>query len=176
MKGSMGNQTTPSHPSEQQMLSSRIALRGAIGVALEKALEDVQNEMVRDEQVETSSHSASHPEFTAEPFQAEPQQLVISSTTLHYIQSCYGTVVANTDWRAAPAATMKGRLDHYNRFQGQWRIVVDKSAEIAPRPPDTAVTNSNGKKNNGNRTKSTHEGLQKIELDEKVQILVFNDL
>jgi hypothetical protein len=171
----MGNHKTPSLPTEQQILSSRIALRGAIGAALEKALEDVQIETVVDEQVETSSHSAPLPEFRAEPREAEPHELVISSTTLHYIQSRYGTIVANTDWRAAPAATMKGRLDHYNRFQGQWRIVVDKSAEIAPRKLDAVITNKNFKESYGNRTKSTHEGLETIELNEKVQILVFND-
>lgn len=172
----MENPATPSQlPSEHQMLSSRIALRGAIGLALEKALEDVQNESVHNQQDDGGSNSAPNLESAAEPLRIEPHP-VITPTTLHYIQSCYGTIVANTDWRVAPSAVIKGRLDHYNRFQGQWRIVVDALAEIGPRSRETATASNNHKKGNADRSRSTSDVIQTMKLNEKVQILVFNDL
>ena len=138
-------------PPPDPQASSRIALKGLIGQALEQALEDVQQEL----------HTATT---------ADDHHVQITATTLQCVHECYGTSVASTNWQLAPRAVMKGRLDHYNRFQGQWRIVVDDQAEVAPRPQ------TNNKRKRGEHHKSLFEGTDTVKLDEKLQILVYNDL
>ena len=112
--GAMASPRPRSPPDPQT--SSKIALKGAIGLALEMALEDVQNEIrccaaQQDQQQQSCDGTASHPVPITTP---------IAPTTimLHCVQESFGTCFSATDWRIAPRAVLKGRLDHYNRFQG----------------------------------------------------------
>jgi hypothetical protein len=167
----MASQRPLSPPDPQT--SSKIALKGAIGLALEMALEDVQNEIrgcaaQQDEDQPcdgVESHRVPITTLTTAP----------ATTMLHCVQECFGTSVSGTDWSIAPNAVLKGRLDHYNRFQGQWRIVVDRHAEIGPRPKGNNMGNNKRK-----REESTMSLLEEVDntikLDDKVQILVYNDL
>jgi hypothetical protein len=58
------------------------------------------------------------------------------SYTSQYKNSVTGTAVDN-ETIVAPAAMLRGRINHYNRFGTKWRIVVD-DVEIRPRRPVNA--------------------------------------
>lgn len=152
--------TNPPPVPPDQDITTQIALKGAIGQALEQALEDLQEELGPHE---ATAHDTSDATLLSAP--------EITPTALHCIQASFGRSVASMETWDAPAAVMKGRLDHYNRFQGQWRIVVDSQAEIAPRPLDAAT--SRKKKDLG---KSLFDGTDTAKLDSKVQMLLYNDL
>jgi hypothetical protein len=146
----------PVHPDPE--LTSQIASKGAIGQALEQALEDLQAELLAPPIAASLASGEEHSKL--------PDGAIITPTAIHCIQEAFGRSVATTShWEAAPAALMKGRLDHYNRFQGQWRIVVDSQSQVAPRPP-----------NDKKRKESLFTGTDTVELTDKVQILVYNDL
>jgi hypothetical protein len=178
----------PLSPPDPQT-SSKIALKGAIGLALEMALEDVQNELRctgqhdKDQDNNDQHHPTGDNDDTDNADDSHPvvpnitAPSTISPTTLlpSCVQECFGTSVATTDWNVAPRAILRGRLDHYNRFQGQWRIVIDTQAELGPRPKDNHVGN-NKRKRDESIMFSLEKGDNAIKLDDKVQILVYNDV
>lgn len=129
----------------EKELASRIALHSAIGQALEQALEDSRKDSAVDSPAE------------------------LTPTATHSIQECFGRAVVTTDWKKqAKPAVLEGRMDHFNRFQGQWRIVVDSGAKLrGPRRPPS-------KKQKIAEEEEADEDVVKI--DDPIQILVYNDL
>lgn len=129
----------------EKELASRIALQGAIGQALEQALEDTRKDSAADSPAE------------------------LTPTATHSIQECFGSAVVTTDWeKHAKSAVLEGRLDHFNRFQGQWRIVVDSGAKLrGPRGPPSKKQKI-GKEDDGDD--------DVVKIDDPIQILVYNDL
>jgi len=127
-----------SNDDTDRALASRVALKGAIGQALQDALEDL----------------------------AKDEEHLALNNIHHDISESFARAIASTPWKQAPPAQISGRLDHYNRFQGQWRIVVDSGAElVAP----SALS----------KKKTTTNPIQLSEpvvLTETLQLLVYNDL
>jgi hypothetical protein len=64
------------------------------------------------------------------------------SSAGHYMNNATGTAVTNgssddSETIVAPAAMLRGRINHYNRFGTKWRIVVH-DVDIRPRRPVNA--------------------------------------
>lgn len=89
---------------KKKSLVSSVALQGAVGECLEAALQEV--------------------------FGTEGTE---DSVAVHHVLESFGNAVAVSDWKTAPRALLQGRLDHYNRIGGQWRILTE-DVELKTRP------------------------------------------
>ena len=82
-------------------LVSQFVSQGPAGQALDEALQDLQDDP------ETST--------------------LLDALAGQRISEAYGAAVVDSNWSDAPSALVRGRADHFNRFNGQWRIAVDET-------------------------------------------------
>ena len=78
----------------------------------------------------------------------------------------------NNQKASPPAALLRGRVDHYNRFNGKWRIVV-QGVQLKRR-----VALARNRKKNPKPTlwDATEDNHQETTLSASVQILAYDDL
>jgi hypothetical protein len=111
---------------------------------------------------------------------AKKRKIRIDSGAVDRIMQTFGEAVADTQLEStttksvtsAPRALLRGRLDHYNRVGQNWRILIDKVKlkERYPLPSDRK------KRNKNIIWDGTSEKREEIAMDEKVQILAYNDV
>ena len=82
---------------------------------LGQSLQDALNEMIQEDAA--TSHNEDEPP-------QKKKRLLLQQHMAKNVLEEFGQTVAHTNWEAAPAALVRGRLDHYNRMNGKWRIVV----------------------------------------------------
>jgi hypothetical protein len=111
---------------------------------------------------------------------AKKRKIRIDPGAVDRIMQTFGEAVADTQLEStttksatsAPRALLRGRLDHYNRVGQNWRMVID-NVKLKERFP----LRSDRKKRNKNIIwDGTREKREEIAIDEKVQILAYNDV
>lgn len=126
----------PPAPADPEEVAS-IARQGIIGQCLYGALNDIvaedaaKEESEKQEAVAQSLDDKDEEEDSVDPATKEPQLYLKKHMADNVIKE-FGHAVASTKWTSTkknpqkepPAALIRGRLDHYNRFHGKWRIIV----------------------------------------------------
>lgn len=159
----MSKRPTPADP---KLVACSIAKGGPIGQCLNEALNDLVSESLVEEMEQEGGDSSGE---TASPsFDKSMAETVLNS---------FGRAVAESEWKDSPAALLRGRVDHYNKMEQKWRIVVD-DAEIRPRVP---LNKGDARKKQKLSLWETSERQDKNDQDTSVslsgslQILAYND-
>jgi hypothetical protein len=150
----------------------KIAMLGPIGQSLHESLQDmIQESLVRELQELNNCDDGQEENAT------DNVDHILADAVL----ASFGTAVSDTNWHsepsAPPAALLKGRLEYYNRFDGNWDIMVTE-AELRPR----VMLDPNRKKRPRERPSLWEVSLREergrptTALDGNVQILVYDDL
>jgi len=130
-------------------VAAAIAQQGIIGQCLHDALQEViqqdNNDLEEKLDEKDEEDSKNDEDATSSNSQhASVSKLKLKQHMAENVMKEFGQAVARTSWRAAnqnlnrttegreqvpkpPAALLRGRLDHYNRFQGRWRIAVHRA-------------------------------------------------
>jgi hypothetical protein len=119
-------------------LVAKIACSGPLGNALQLALRNLTT--LREEQA--AEENSTHDDTTTNGKDIPKQDEVkIDEDFAECVVKSFGQAVASTRWKneeypqfLAPPALLRGRLEHYNRVGGNWRITV-RDAEISPHIP-----------------------------------------
>ena len=112
----------PPAPADPEEVAS-IARQGILGQCLQEAL----NEIVAEDAIAAQDNKEEDP----------TPKLYLKQHMGDNVAKEFGHAVAQTKWtctkKEPPAALIRGRLDHYNRFHGKWRIIV-REAQFKRRP------------------------------------------
>lgn len=153
-------------------LVQKIAMMGPIGQSLHESLQDmIQQSLLRELQEPNNSDDG----------QEENAVDNVDNDFADAVLASFGTAVSDTNWHvepsAPPAALLKGRLEYYNRFDGNWDIMVTET-ELRPR----VLLDPNRKKRPRERPSLWEVSLREergrptTTLDGNLQILVYDDL
>lgn len=159
-------------PPADAALVAQLAKTGPIGRCLNEALNDLVSECFV-EQVEQEVQESNHEE------QDDTVKVPFDSNMAERVMNSFGRAVAESEWKDCPAALLRGRVDHYNKLEQKWRIVVE-DAEIRPRVALEArkkqkrslwehAAASESSRGDGD------ERQQAIPLSGSLQILAYND-
>lgn len=160
----------PSPPSDDEISSTPFAsAAGAMGHCLSQALDDLISEtlvqQVEQDSVDETNNEARDP---AAPFDSTMAERAKRSFERAVIKSS----TDEQQWQTCPAALLRGRVDHYNKFHEKWRIVVE-DAELCPRPP--AIPARKRQKLSLWQQASKQDEQASISLEGSLQILAYND-
>jgi hypothetical protein len=156
----------------------RIVRTGVICVALEQALEDVL----------CSANESSIEESKQYDKEDDTEMMLKNSNSTNFcnlpqsafnpIVNAFVTSVVSTDWNKAPRGKLKGRLDHYNRYQDKWRIVVDHPSNLRKRRHVPKSTTAATRLSSRTKIMSNEEDEWEppIEITESIQFLIYNDI
>jgi hypothetical protein len=128
-----------------------IAQQGIIGHCLREALQDClddtdaahqkNDEHPQEDDVSALSGGSKAASSIPQPRKKSRNMMKLQPRMVDSVIKRFGQAVAETNWRNSlssswgkngerkrnepPAALLKGRIDHYNRLGGKWRIVVE---------------------------------------------------
>jgi hypothetical protein len=109
----------PPPPPDAEVVARDLSCQGSLGWTLQDALQELHDEEKAEEKKEIS---------VAAPLHFGP-------AVIDRIMRSFGEAVAASQQRTTgPAALLRGRLEHYNRCNNKWRLVVE-GAEIRERLP-----------------------------------------
>lgn len=199
------------HPSQppsppNPTIASKIAAIGPIAKCLEVALD----ELCEEDQCVTHDHGGAEALVAEDERTADKadeckrnaiDETMAKSILQSYTQSVAGTsydnrkkgssAKATTTVITAPAALLKGEIQHYNRIGGQWRIIV-KNATLMPRRVKVGV-GRNGRKRfmldwkddhdfndevegeTAGKRRRTENGVDPYRIEGTVEVLAYND-
>jgi hypothetical protein len=155
-------------------LVAKIALQGPAGQALEHTLDDIVQESLVSNLEQEEEEGKTRDTDEEKKTEQESNTVMIDPEMADNILHSFGRAVAETKWEIAPAALLRGRVDHYNRVGGQWRIVVEE-AEVRPR----VLLDSNRKRRDRTSLWEVSErrlGKRRLRLNGTLQILAYDDL
>ena len=118
-------------PADTNEIAS-IARQGILGQCLQEALNDIvaEDEAIEKEKSASKSDDENDEECSDNAAPKE-SSLCLKKHMADNVMQEFGRAVARTKWNSTknpqkepPAALGRGRLDHYNRFHGKWRIIV----------------------------------------------------
>jgi hypothetical protein len=166
----------------------RIARTGVICMALEKALEDILEESRATTTFIASPQDSHKTDNDNDDHDNDTKHFnkQLSQSSIQPILDAYVTSVVNTNWNKAPKGKWKGRLDHYNRYQDKWRIVVDPISNLSERRQQSitrmqsqkSIASSSNLTTTTTTTSTTDKEWEEppMEITEKVQFLIYKDL
>ncbi|CAB9512835.1 expressed unknown protein [Seminavis robusta] len=113
----------PPGPADANVVGS-IAQQGIIGQCLRDALQDVMDQqegtvdgdVVGAEEQDDDDNSDDNP--------SNNKKIKLGEHMVDGIMQRFGQAVAESSSHDAPPALLRGRMDHYNRFNDKWRIIV----------------------------------------------------
>jgi len=153
-------------PPADAALVAQFAKAGPIGQCLSEALNDLVSESFAQEVEQEAQESNNEDDEVKVPF---------DSTMATSVMNSFGRAVAESDWKGCPAALLRGRVDHYNKMDQKWRIVVE-DAEIRPRmTPEKGQARKKQKVSLWDASESTNDQPQNTPLYGSLQILAYND-
>jgi hypothetical protein len=161
--------STTEEKDENHASTRLVASISCQGVAIGQCLNDALRSL---ESSEGGRHERQPP--------SKRQKISIDSEAVDRIMQTFGEAVADTQLESnctkstpsAPRALLKGRLDHYNRVGKNWRILIDH-VKLKERAPI-----SHEKKKRGDKRSLWQVGgvgREEIAIEQKVQILAYND-
>lgn len=166
-------------PADSNLVAS-FAQAGPIGQCLKNALDDlVSDNFVQQVEQEAQQQSSDTTEENNEITAQQEQVPTFDSDMAEKVMRSFGRAVAQSDWNDCPAALVRGRVDHYNKMDQKWRIVV-QDAELCPRE-EAPIQTSDGKPRKKQKlslweeSESNSQQQESISLDGSLQILAYND-
>uniref|UniRef100_A0A7S1Y2K2 Uncharacterized protein n=1 Tax=Grammatophora oceanica TaxID=210454 RepID=A0A7S1Y2K2_9STRA len=91
------------------------------------------------------------------------------------ILTAYSNAVVRTDFSKAPAAILRGRMDHYNRVDHRWRIAVE-DAELRRRASHTKPSHRRkGRISLWEASEKEHPNAKRLKVDGTLHILAYGD-
>ena len=165
-KDSMG---IPQDGPERRVVTSMSRKGISIGHCLQEALAKIESSSDDTNASSDTQESRKRPRISFDP------------ASVNRIMQTFGEAVADSKVESdeqktqttAPRCLLVGRLDHYNRRSESWRIVVD-NAKLRRRLPSYSETKRRGDKKSLWNAASDPD--DEITLDQKVQILTYDDL
>jgi hypothetical protein len=146
-----GDTKLPPQPADAEVVGM-IAQQGIIGQCLREALQDCvddtaafnRNDAIAHPQEDDDDSALSAGSIAAasipQPRKQSRNKMKLKPHMVDSVMKRFGQAVAETNWANSlssslgkndrrklnepPAALLKGRIDHYNRLGGKWRIVV----------------------------------------------------
>lgn len=132
---------------------SSIAQQGMIGQCLQSALDDILTEdaaaSAEDANTDKDNDTSQSDDATTTTQSSAKRKMSLTQPMVDNIITEFGRAVARCKYlpsadhqdddnthnkkRPPPQALMRGKIDHFNRFNGKWRIVVQPSVELKRR-------------------------------------------
>lgn len=169
----------PPPPPNPETVMSDLSCQGTIAIVLREALREIQQEDL--------AAKATHLGLDSTPEEGDSQQcalqLSLSQQSVDRIMLSFGQAVAQSQQEQfasqdrqigpAPAALLRGRIDHYNRHGSKWRFLV-KDAEILPR---MALAKNRRKRERPSLWQIAQQQQREPSVKiKRLEILVYNDI
>ena len=156
---------------DRQVVASMASRTIALGQCLAESLQSMQ----KGNHNFTNDTSA-----VAEYSPTKRRRIEFDADMTSRIMQAFGEAVVDTNWDAkkydgkpkAPAALLRGRLQHYNRVGQNWRIVVE-DATLTPRIP---LDPNRRRRDRTSLWEADATKQQAIPVGGKIQLLVYDDL
>ena len=151
-----------------------LSCQGSIGLALQQALADEETELGHDDD-DTNIDSSDKRIKLDQPAISQillSFGMAVTQTQREQRDMQMGGEVVSKSNVAAPVAILRGRVDHFNRCGGKWRIMVH-DAQIIERKPLDKDRRKSERPSMWEVMKETQSNPLKIR---RLEILAYNDI
>lgn len=166
-------EAAPPLPDPEKVIHD-VSCQGSIGLALQQALYE-ESESEEEDQGEEEEETPSDKIQLDQP--AIKQVLQSFGKAITQSQHDQQEMELNKEAKAtgnlpAPAALLRGRVDHFNRLGGKWRLVVHDAKIIGRRPLDR----NRRKRERPSLWRVLKEGQPEPTQIQRLEILAYNDI